>query len=66
MNRLAERIARLIAGQGPISVAQYMALVNDTYYATRDPLGRDFITAPEIGQVFGELLGLWIVQAWHD
>jgi NADH dehydrogenase [ubiquinone] 1 alpha subcomplex assembly factor 7 len=64
VNRLAEIVAR----QGPLSVAEYMALANDAYYATRDPFGRagDFITAPEISQVFGELLGLWIVQAWHD
>jgi NADH dehydrogenase [ubiquinone] 1 alpha subcomplex assembly factor 7 len=38
------------------------------YYATRDPIGArgDFITAPEISQMFGELLGLWCVQAWRD
>lgn len=38
------------------------------YYATRDPFGAggDFITAPEISQVFGEFLGLWCVQVWHD
>jgi NADH dehydrogenase [ubiquinone] 1 alpha subcomplex assembly factor 7 len=38
------------------------------YYATRDPLGTagDFITAPEITQMFGEFLGLWCVQVWHD
>ena len=38
------------------------------YYATRDPFGAagDFITAPEISQMFGEMLGLWCVQVWHD
>ncbi len=62
------RIARL----GPISIADYMAecLHDPTfgYYATRDPLGPggDFITAPEISQMFGELLGLWIAQVWMD
>ena len=66
MSAVRERIARLIAAQGPISVAAFMAEANGAYYASRDPLGRDFITAPEISQVFGELLGLWIVQAWHD
>jgi NADH dehydrogenase [ubiquinone] 1 alpha subcomplex assembly factor 7 len=72
MNALAERIAALIAAQGPISVAQYMALaLHDAeagYYATRDPFGRegDFITAPEISQMFGELLGLWCGQVWLD
>jgi SAM-dependent MidA family methyltransferase len=33
---------------------------------TRDPLGRDFITAPEVSQIFGELIGLFFVQAWED
>jgi SAM-dependent MidA family methyltransferase len=70
--RLSKRIARLIASQGPISVAQFMAMaLHDPqagYYATREPLGAggDFITAPEVSQMFGELLGLWIVQAWRD
>jgi SAM-dependent MidA family methyltransferase len=38
------------------------------YYATRDPLGAggDFTTAPEISQMFGEMVGLWLVQAWAD
>lgn len=66
MNALAQRIAALIAAQGPIPVAAFMAEANGAYYASRDPLGRDFVTAPEISQAFGELLGLWIVQAWHD
>ena len=66
------RIAGLIAAQGPISVAQYMTLAlhdpQSGYYATRDPFGAagDFITAPEISQMFGEMLGLWCVQVWHD
>jgi NADH dehydrogenase [ubiquinone] 1 alpha subcomplex assembly factor 7 len=72
MAALRERIAALIAAQGPISVAQYMALaLHDSesgYYATRDPFGRsgDFITAPEISQMFGEMLGLWLGQVWID
>lgn len=71
MNALGERIARLIASQGPLSVAQFMTLAlhdpHAGYYATRHPFGRagDFITAPEVSQMFGELLGLWIVQAWR-
>ncbi len=69
---LGRRIAALIAAQGPISIAQFMTLaLHDPlngYYATRDPLGAagDFITAPEISQMFGELLGLWLAQCWHD
>jgi len=72
MNALEARIAALIAAQGPISVAQFMTLaLHDAeggYYATRQPFGAagDFITAPEISQMFGEMLGLWCVQVWHD
>jgi NADH dehydrogenase [ubiquinone] 1 alpha subcomplex assembly factor 7 len=68
MNALAARIARLIEAQGPISVAQFMAMANSTYYAGRDPFGAkgDFITAPDISQMFGELLGLWLVECWQD
>src|SRR5262249_21840037 len=52
-------------------VAQYMALClthpTHGYYMTRDPLGAvgDFVTAPEISQMFGELLGLWAATAWQ-
>jgi SAM-dependent MidA family methyltransferase len=69
---LEERLAALIAAQGPISVAQYMALAlhdaQSGYYSTRQPFGAagDFTTAPEISQMFGEMLGLWCVQVWHD
>jgi len=67
---LKARIAALIEAQGPMSVAQFMtAALHDPkggYYATRDPLGADFTTAPEISQMFGEMLGLWCVQLWHD
>jgi NADH dehydrogenase [ubiquinone] 1 alpha subcomplex assembly factor 7 len=72
VNGLAHRIARAIEAQGPISVAQFMAMAlhdpQSGYYATRDPIGRsgDFITAPEVSQMFGELAGLWIVQCWQD
>jgi NADH dehydrogenase [ubiquinone] 1 alpha subcomplex assembly factor 7 len=70
VNALARRIAGLIQAQGPLSIAQFMTMaLHDPqlgYYATRDPIGRDFITAPEISQVFGELLGLWLAQCWHD
>ncbi len=64
-------IARIVA-QGPMTLADYMAecLLNPDhgYYATRDPLGAggDFTTAPEISQMFGELLGLSLAQAWLD
>lgn len=63
---LAEGLRRLIASRGPIPVADYMALANDHYYATRDPLGQrgDFVTAPEISQVFGELIGVALADLW--
>jgi NADH dehydrogenase [ubiquinone] 1 alpha subcomplex assembly factor 7 len=69
---LKARIAALIEAQGPMSVAQFMTISlldpQHGYYATRDPLGAggDFTTAPEISQMFGEMIGLWLVQAWSD
>jgi SAM-dependent MidA family methyltransferase len=66
MTPLAERLARLISSSGPIPVAHYMAEANAHYYGTRDPLGAsgDFTTAPEISQMFGELVGLWLADLW--
>jgi NADH dehydrogenase [ubiquinone] 1 alpha subcomplex assembly factor 7 len=63
---LSERLARTIETGGPISVAHYMAEANAHYYATRDPLGAegDFVTAPEISQMFGELAGTWLADLW--
>lgn len=69
---LAKRLKARIRDTGPISVAEYMTFCLldpvDGYYPTRDPLGSegDFITAPEISQMFGECLGLWVVQSWID
>lgn len=63
---LADRLRREIIDSGPISVAAWMARCNAHYYATRDPLGvaGDFTTAPEISQMFGELIGAWFVDLW--
>lgn len=63
---LAAVFARLIAATGPISIAHYMAEANARYYGSRDPLGAagDFVTAPEISQMFGELIGLWLADIW--
>lgn len=72
MTPLAEILARRIAAAGPLSVAEFMAECllhpGHGYYATRDPLGArgDFTTAPEISQMFGELLGLALAQCWRD
>lgn len=41
-----------------------MAACNAAYYAGRDPLGRDFTTAPEISQMYGEMIGGWIGDLW--
>lgn len=61
-------LAARLAAEAPLSVARYMALCSEHYYATRDPFGRsgDFITAPEVSQTFGELLGLWCVALWQQ
>jgi NADH dehydrogenase [ubiquinone] 1 alpha subcomplex assembly factor 7 len=63
---LAEVFRRLIRTTGPISLAQFMAESNARYYASKDPLGSDgdFVTAPEISQMFGELIGLWLADVW--
>ncbi|ASP20201.1 putative S-adenosyl-L-methionine-dependent methyltransferase [Antarctobacter heliothermus] len=69
---LADILARQIATTGPMTLADYMAacLMHPQYgyYSTRDPLGAggDFTTAPEISQMFGELLGLSLAQCWLD
>jgi NADH dehydrogenase [ubiquinone] 1 alpha subcomplex assembly factor 7 len=67
---LANLIARRIRATGPLTIAEYMAEALQHprlgYYATRDPLGAggDFVTAPEVSQVFGELIGLWCADVW--
>lgn len=69
---LSEQIAARIRANGPITLADYMSecLLHPTlgYYTTQDPFGRkgDFVTAPEISQMFGELIGLSLAQAWLD
>jgi NADH dehydrogenase [ubiquinone] 1 alpha subcomplex assembly factor 7 len=68
---LLERLKAEIAVGGPISVADYMSrCLHDPhfgYYATRPALGEDgdFITAPLVSQMFGELIGLWAVETWR-
>lgn len=70
MGALKARIARLVAETGPMSVADYMAHClfdpEDGYYTRREPFGAggDFVTAPEVSQMFGELVAVWLYSAW--
>jgi SAM-dependent MidA family methyltransferase len=65
------KIRDLVNVNGPISVADYFALCladpEHGYYKTKEPFGHegDFITAPEISQLFGEMLGIYLVQSWQ-
>jgi NADH dehydrogenase [ubiquinone] 1 alpha subcomplex assembly factor 7 len=67
---LERLIAEAIVSEGPMRLDRYMALClghpEHGYYMSRDPFGArgDFITAPEISQVFGELIGVWCAAAW--
>ena len=69
---LAAYLKRLIKVNGPLTVARYMSEVlnnpNFGYYAVRDPfgVGGDFTTAPEISQMFGELIGAWCIDCWQQ
>lgn len=68
---LIHRLKRRIVLEGPLSLADYMAAVlidpSGGYYMTGDPLGAegDFITAPEVSQMFGEMIGLWCADLWQ-
>lgn len=70
MKALERLITEMIAGEGPMRIDHYMALClghpQHGYYITRDPLGEagDFITAPEVSQMFGELIGVWAAGVW--
>jgi NADH dehydrogenase [ubiquinone] 1 alpha subcomplex assembly factor 7 len=65
---VAAVLRRRIAQTGPIPLVDVMALVADAYYGRGAAFGRDgdFITAPEISQVFGELIGLWCAVVWEN
>lgn len=71
MSSLKAEIVELIRQEGPIGIGRYMALAlghpRQGYYMKRDPFGRDgdFTTAPEISQMFGELIGLWAAHLWQ-
>ena len=69
---LSRELASRIRFRGPLTVSEFMsaALTHPThgYYMRRDVFGRqgDFVTSPEVSQVFGELLGIWCVASWHQ
>lgn len=70
MNTLERLLIEMIAAEGPMRIDRYMGLClghpQHGYYITRDPLGEkgDFLTAPEVSQVFGELIGIWAAGVW--
>ncbi|MEL7257214.1 MAG: SAM-dependent methyltransferase, partial [Pseudomonadota bacterium] len=72
MTALGDLLKAQIAATGPMRLDTFMAAClmhpEHGYYITRDPLGAagDFTTAPEISQMFGELLGLCLAQTWMD
>jgi NADH dehydrogenase [ubiquinone] 1 alpha subcomplex assembly factor 7 len=72
MTPLEAELRRIIAIEGPILVDRYMRLClahpQHGYYMTRDPFGArgDFTTAPEISQMFGELIGAWVAIVWQQ
>src|SRR5689334_15336208 len=72
LSPLQAEIHKLIRSSGPMPVWRYMELClmhsEYGYYVSRDPIGRegDFTTAPEVSQMFGELLGLWAAAVWKS
>ncbi|CCH40815.1 hypothetical protein BN7_349 [Wickerhamomyces ciferrii] len=72
LNKLAQICAQVIKITGPISLSAFMRLCLTHpelgYYTTRDPLGAkgDFVTSPEISQMFGEMIGIWLFTVWNS
>ncbi|WP_240325590.1 class I SAM-dependent methyltransferase [Sphingomonas mesophila] len=66
MTPLETALVERIKAEGPLTVEAYMAACNEFYYATRDPLGEagDFTTAPEISQMYGEVIGAALADCW--
>ena len=70
MNTLKKKIKKIITEKGPISLAEFMEIAltdpKNGYYRKRMPLGSkgDFITSPDISQIFGEIIGIWILDLW--
>ena len=72
MTPLEREIRTIIETEGPMTVSDYMQLClahpRYGYYVTRDPIGTggDFVTAPEVSQMFGELIGAWVAATWQQ
>ena len=66
LSSFARRLADRIRAEGPITVEDFMAAAGGHYYATQNAIGTegDFTTAPEISQMFGEMIGAWLVDIW--
>ena len=70
MTALKKKIEKIITEQGPISISDFMKLAltdkKNGYYRKKMPLGSkgDFITSPDISQIFGEIIGVWILDLW--
>jgi NADH dehydrogenase [ubiquinone] 1 alpha subcomplex assembly factor 7 len=66
INLVAQQLSKRIEATGPISILEYMRAANTAYYAKGDVFGvdGDFITAPEISQMFGEMVGIWLADLW--
>ena len=67
---LEQKLKSLIQLNGPISVSTFMSIcLHDPeygYYANNPKIGRDFSTAPEISQIFGEMIGIWLLNEWRS
>lgn len=65
---IKEQILSEIQANGAMPIDRYMEICNTHYYSTRDPLGAggDFTTAPEICQIFGEIIAVWAIQKWQE
>jgi NADH dehydrogenase [ubiquinone] 1 alpha subcomplex assembly factor 7 len=65
---LARLVAERIAASGPITIAEYMSLAlghpEHGYYIAHESVGADFVTSPEVSQMFGEMVGAWLVDIW--
>lgn len=66
MTAFQQHLKALIRESGPIDIERFMVLTVGHYYATRDPFGvaGDFTTAPEISQMFGEMIGVFLADSW--